>query len=130
MRSILAIAVFATWVLGLISCNLRRGIENYEANAQQLKSDLGFDHGSPYVTIDDNAQEVFTIESIANEGAFARSGVREGDIVMDVSIREFYDQLEAHRGGTYTFSVVEGGDGPALPNRTMRTISVTIPSKR
>jgi len=130
MKSILAIAVSATCVLGLISCDLRRGIENYEAHAQQLNVDLGFDHGSPYVKIDGKAQEVFTIESTVNEGVFDRSSVREGDIVMDVSILEFYENLEAHRGRVYTFSVVEGGDGPALAKRTKRPISVTIPPKR
>jgi hypothetical protein len=130
MKAILAITASAVCVLGLVSCDVRRGITNYEDLATQLKADLGFNHGSSYVKIDGKGQEVFTIESTVSEGVFDRLGVREGDIVMDVSILEFYEHLETHRGGSYTFSVVGGGDGPSLANRHKRMISITIPSKR
>jgi hypothetical protein len=130
MRAILAITVSGVSLIGLLSCDLRRGLKNYEEHAPQLRADLGFDHGSPYLKIDGKAQEVFTIESTVTEGVFDKSGVHGGDIVMGISILEFYEQLETNRGDRYTFSVVEGGDGPSLVSRTKRAISITIPPKR
>jgi hypothetical protein len=94
----------------------------------QLRSELGFEHGSPYVRCGGiTRREVFTIESVRSGGVFERAGFHNGDIVVGMSITEFYRVLQSKRGDDVMISVVDGGDGPALSERPVRQIRFRVP---
>jgi hypothetical protein len=98
-----------------------------------LEKDLGFSHGSPYVKIENSqwGTEVMTLERIDPSGIFAQAGIKEGDIPLDdLSITEFYRMLERSRGKEVTIMVVPGGDGPALNERLVRTVTFKVPDAK
>jgi len=103
---------------------------------EPLKWELGFQIGSPYYTIGgEKGVELFVIESVAPGGIFDKARVRSGDFPVAPpgereSFNEFFRRLEEARGGTATFDVVNGGDGPELEHRTRRTIRVNVPAAR
>ena len=93
-----------------------------------LRKDIGFKHGSPYIKLGDSNKEVFTLHPIGKDSAMLKSDVKSGDIVYNYSsIIEFYKALEAHRGKTIKFPVVDGGDGPPLKDRQQRIIELNVP---
>ena len=63
-----------------VGCEFPPGISNYEANGQELNADLGFRHDSPYILIDDDPREVFTMSWIQKRKPFAKAGVQRDDI--------------------------------------------------
>ena len=113
-----------------VGCEFPPGISNYEANGQELNADLGFRHDSPYILIDDDPREVFTMSWIQKRKPFAKAGVQRDDIVISHGILEFYSELYKARGGTFRFQVVPGGDGPMLETREVKTIVVNVPTER
>lgn len=103
-----------------------------ETIGQALRAELGFDDGSPYVKINGEYREAFTVENVTPGGIFGRAGFREGDIIVHPhgrSIPAFYRMLDAKRGNTVTVTVVDGGDGPPLDQRPTRQIQFRIAEK-
>lgn len=92
-----------------------------------LDIDLGFTHGSPYVRCGESEIEVFTIHPVQPAGVFAQAGFTSGDIVVGMSITQFYRNLHEGRGEEVAVSVVDGGDGPALIERRVRLIRFRVP---
>jgi hypothetical protein len=92
-----------------------------------LDTDLGFTHGSPYVRCGENEREVFTIHSVQPAGVFAQAGFNNGDIVVGMSITQFYRTLHHGRGKEVSVSVVDGGDGAALSERRVRHLRFRVP---
>jgi len=59
--------------------------------------------------------------------------VRDGDIVLDYGLIPPFQQLERCRGGPATLRVVEGGDveggdGPPVSRRAVRTVTIPVPA--
>jgi hypothetical protein len=94
-----------------------------------LNADFGFTHGSPYVRCGTTKREVFAIHSVQPDGVFALAGFTRGDIVVGMSITQFYRTLHRGRGGEVTVSVVDGGDGPALSERRVRQLRFQVPKR-
>lgn len=102
----------------------------YQAHiGRKLGVDLGFKHGSPLVRCGDKDQEVFTIDSVLPGGVFAQAGFTDGDIVVGLSITQFYRILHKQRGRELTVSVVDGGDGPTLNERQVRPLRFRVPTR-
>lgn len=105
----------------------------YDTHAKALQEDLGFVHGSPYITVKGHlfSQEIMTFEQVRPDGLLARAGIREGDIIADQSLWYvgFYRMLEAGRGKEVVISAVPGGDGAALKDRPVRKVSVFVPAR-
>lgn len=113
----------------LAGCEFPPGINNYRANAEDLRRDLGFSHGSPYIMVNGKAQEVFMLKGIVKGKPFNLAGIEGGEIVVSHQILKFYLDLEASRGSTFNFWIVDGGDGIPLKKRIRRKITITVPSK-
>ena len=96
----------------------------------QLQQELGFHHGTPYVTEDGSSwpREVLTVEGIVPGGAFDRAGFRRGDIIRGHSLNGLYQHLHSHRGQQVTIRAVDGGDGPPLGQRPERAITFFVPA--
>ena len=96
-----------------------------------LQRDLGFRHGTPYYNINGKGTEVMDVAFVQPGGVFAKAGFKAGDIFIDLrsrnSINELYRLLEKSRGKSITFRVVPGGNGPALKQRPIRSITFTVP---
>jgi len=106
-------------------------IRGYDRYATNLRRDLGFDHGSPFVLLGTERKEVFTLHPTTPASLLARAGVSSGDIVVDDfghSIPRFYSELENARGRVYRFRVATGGDGPPLRERLHKIIEVRVPN--
>ena len=74
-----------------------------ESTRADLRTDLGFEHGSPYI----DGVELFTFEKIISGSLMDRAGFKSGDIIID-SFRTsmgFYGFLERNRGKNVTISV-------------------------
>jgi len=117
----------ATICLGIVSAKLIFASVEYFRHAAALHSDLGFKHESPTLQLGGRIEEVFTLERIRPGSVLDRAGVRNGDIVIDMDITEFYRRLQAARGSRMSFKVVRGGDGPPLAQRYPRSITVHVP---
>jgi len=92
---------------------------HYSEIAPALKSDLGFDHGSPYR----DGREVFIIAVVEPGKPMAAAGALAGDRVLGSryrSIPRFYFDLEKNRGASFTFEVEREG--------SVRTITVSVPA--
>lgn len=92
-----------------------------------LERDLGFGHGTPYVTCNGWLQEVLVVESLTPGGVFEQAGFRQGDIIRGLSINDLFRLLHRGRGQQVMIRVVDGGDGPPLAERPERTITFVVP---
>jgi hypothetical protein len=96
-----------------------------------LQHDLGFHHGTPYYNINGTGTEVINVSSVQRGGVFAQSGFKVGDVFLDFhsnnSINDLYAHLESSRGKTITLRVVSGGNGLPLAQRSVRSITFTVP---
>ena len=117
VAALVAVAVFTTAQAWYYQSHVGRA----------LGTELGFTHGSPYVRCGQSEREVFTIHSVEPAGVFAQAGFTDGDIVVGMSITQFYRTLHHRRGEEVTVSVVDGGDGPALSERRVRQLRFTVP---
>ena len=115
------IALFAFVTYNVCEANRLQG-----EVGQELRSTLGFSHGSPYLIIGGEGEEVFTLHPTPN-GIMSHAGVQDGDIVLGYSITEFYKALHEHRGSTLNFRVTDGGDGASIQSRAERNIKLAIP---
>jgi hypothetical protein len=95
----------------------------------ELNQILGFSHSSPYLEIEGDNIEVFTLQTTP-DGIMSEAGVKDGDIVIGYSITDFYRSLHESRGSVFSFDVIDGGHGSALNTRVVSRISVPIPNKR
>jgi hypothetical protein len=93
---------------------------------QELGRTLGFSHGSPYLFIDGEGEEFFTLHP-QPDGILSTAGVQDGDVVLDYSITEFYRALHEHRGTTLNFRVTDGGDGGSIERRKVRFLNLAVP---
>jgi hypothetical protein len=117
VAALVAVAVFVTAQAWYYQLHVGRALD----------TDLGFTHGSPYVRCGESEREVFTIHSVQPDGVFAQAGFTNGDIVVGMSITQFYRTLHHRRGEEVTVSVVDGGDGPALSERRVRQLRFRVP---
>lgn len=62
---------------------------------------LGFGTGTPYV----NGSEVFMITEVHSNSSMDRAGGMEGDIIIDKTIGEFFEDIYQARGTNYSFNV-------------------------
>lgn len=92
----------------------------------ELRRELGFGVGSPYIQTGDRRTEVFTIYPVA-DSVMETAGFRNGDIVLSTSITRFYKLLYHSRGKSVTVEVVKGGNGVALDQRKLRVITFMVP---
>ena len=128
--------IIALAAIGVITCSscgkydeVVRDTYHYQVQVGgPLRQELGFSHSSPYVKCGGLTREVFTLHPATN-GLLYQAGVRDGDIVLNFSITDFYRQLEQARGGTTVLQVVEGGDGPTLNERATRIITIAVPDR-
>lgn len=97
---------------------------------RDLERDLGFRHGSPYISCGDEHCEVFTIEALNPTGVLWRAGFRDGDIVKGHHISGFYRLLHRNRGSEVTVKVIEGGNGLPLDQRQERELHFVVPAAR
>ena len=95
----------------------------------QLERELGFTHGSPYLRLGDDSREVFTLHPTPG-GVLADAGIRDGDIVLGHTITNFYRLLHERRGSSVTVRVTDGGNGPPIAQRPIRSVTFSIPSLR
>jgi hypothetical protein len=97
--------------------------------ADELRRDLGFDHGTRYIRDGRGLAGVLSIDSLDPSGIFEQAGFRVGDIIKGPSITGLYKMLHRGRGSRVQITVVEGGEGPPLKKRSERVISVKVPAK-
>jgi len=114
------------WLLG--ACIVLLSAVTVVVGGPQVRenSRLAFHHGSPYIRAGGELVEVFTLYP-KPESPLALAGVWAGDIVVSHTIREFYKLLHGGRGTSISITVVDGGDGPPLAERTARTVEVQVP---
>jgi hypothetical protein len=91
-----------------------------------LERELGFAHGSPYVRLGEQREEVFTLHPVPG-GVLAAAGLRSGDIVRNFGITGFYKHLHQNRGAEVTVLVMDGGNGPPADQRAVRKIVFRVP---
>ena len=115
------IALFAFVTYTILEANRFQG-----EVAQELGRSLGFSHGSPYLIIEGEGEEVFTLHP-KPDSIMSKAGVKDGDIVLSYSITEFYRALHDHRGSTLNFRVADGGDGGSIEHLTVRSVNLAIP---
>lgn len=115
------IALFAFITYTVLEANRLQG-----EVGQELGRTLGFSHGSPYLIIDGEGEEVFTLHP-KPDGIMSKAGVQDGDIVLGYSITEFYRALHERRGSSLNFRVKDGGDGRSIEDREERSVNLTIP---
>lgn len=92
-----------------------------------LRREFHFNHGSPYIVVEGERKEVFTIYPKLG-GLLYEAGFRDGDIIVSESITGFYKLLYHSRGRQASVDVVDGGDGPPLEERELRVITFNIPA--
>lgn len=81
-----------------------------ESIRTDLRKDLGFQHGSPYI----GGVEVFTFEKIISGGLMDKAGFKSGDIINSSgTIVGFYGFLEKNRGKIVTI-LVKRNDGSGI----------------
>jgi hypothetical protein len=95
--------------------------------AEDLRRDLGFEHATPIILTGRLRWEVLAIGSLTPDGAFERAGFRVGDVIIGPSIGGLYKMLHHGRGSEVRLTVVDGGDGPRLSQRSQREITVRVP---
>jgi S1-C subfamily serine protease len=96
----------------------------------RVEERFGFELGSPYVNVGTpNEDEVPTIMRLDSAGPFARAGLTEGDILVDIiSTGTFYLSLSLSApGDSKAVTVVAGGDGPRIGVRPKRRVAVIAP---
>jgi len=91
----------------------------------QIRGKFGFAHGSPYIKAGDKHIEVFTIHP-KTDGLLHKAGFKDGDIVVDQTITDFYKMLYHAKGKVVEIKVVDGGDGLPIAQRKTRTISFKV----
>lgn len=92
-----------------------------------LRLRLRFEHASPQLYMGNEIREVLTLHP-SSDSPFSKAGVNDGDIVSGYSITDFYRALSEHSGKSFSFTVASGGDGESLEKRSLRTITVLIPT--
>jgi hypothetical protein len=95
--------------------------------AQELRRDLGFEHGTAYRRDGRRTADVLIIASLVPGGIFDRAGFRVGDIIRGPSIGGLYKMLHRGRGRRVQITVIDGGEGPRLEQRPKRVITVQVP---
>ena len=122
----------ATWILiGLSWLQMQFSISVLRAELYEIvvgnrfRAQTGFRHGSPYIKLGNQTQEVLTVNTA---GALMDAGIKDGDIFVEpATATELYRQFELHRGNTMEIQVVTGGDGPPLRERQIKTITFHVP---
>jgi S1-C subfamily serine protease len=112
---------------GIAHCVYRR---DDSSGRSRTESGFGFELGSPYVNVGTpNEDEVPTIMRLDSAGPFARAGLAEGDILVDIiSTGTFYLSLSLSApGDSKEVTVVAGGDGPRIGVRPERRVAVIAP---
>ena len=91
-----------------------------------LRRDLAFRHETPTIMSGSEREEVFALYPEVG-GAMDRAGVEKGDIVVSMSVTEFYRLAANSRGLAFGFSVIEGGNGVPLAHRKPRLVILPVP---
>jgi hypothetical protein len=90
----------------------------------------GFSVGSPFVRAGRRHVEVGTLHPRPG-GLMAEAGVQDGDILDDpLTFAGLYRRLDAPPGTRIRIRVLAGGDGPPLPERPARMITLVRPGSR
>lgn len=93
----------------------------------ELRREFQFNHGSPYIDVEGERKEVFTIYPKSGSLLY-KAGFRDGDIIVSESITGFYKLLYHSRGKQVSVDVVDGGDGQPVEERELRVITINIPA--
>lgn len=130
--AVLAVAVALPLVISAIwATNVATDSAHWQLKVgRQLERELGFRHGTPYVSEGTSFTEVLSIESVVEGGVFDRAGFHDGDILRRLTVNELFRRLHSGRGERLTFRVVDGGNGRALNQRAERAITFAMPSAR
>jgi hypothetical protein len=96
--------------------------------APQLRHELGFSLGTPYIIIDNKMYEVTAFEDVKPGGIFDKAGIHNGDIPLGRT-SNFYKMLERSRGRVITFEVVSWWDNGPILSRKKKNIKVFIPPR-
>lgn len=114
MKRLLCLAVLLN--LSLASC------QKEEVRAD-LRNDLGFIHGTPYI----DGAEVLVIDEVFFGGVFEASGLKSGDVIKGgFSVIEFYSMLEENRGKSVQLEI-ERGSKASKPIK--KTYLIFVPKK-
>lgn len=107
-------------------------LDPYYFRTFDVRSELQFSHGSPYITVDDKPHDVEVLILRPKPGGpLALAGVRDGDIVLGYhATAKLYQDFHENRGSVFTFQVTDGGDGIAIDKRPVRTIRIAVPVKK
>ena len=124
----LPVFIYGAYFVYQISKEADEKMARYEEIAPSLKTELGFELGSPYYQINGDLTEVTEFEIPPGDSVMGAAGVRNGDFL--VHFEDLFEALEQSRGGQLTFYVVPGGDGPLLRERERREITVKVPLKQ
>jgi hypothetical protein len=92
-----------------------------EVNKQQkykspAEDALKFKTGTPYV----DGVEVFAITDITSNGSMDQAGAMKGDIILDKTIGEFFEEIYNSRNDNYTFKIER--------NNSKLSLSVYVPN--
>lgn len=94
-----------------------------------LERDLGFQEGT--ALLPDRGLRSYisavAVDSVSEDGRFARAGVRAGDVLPDESHTSLFKKLHRHRGRMVELAVVDGGAGPAFRARPRRVVHLLVP---
>ena len=130
MLDVLVVPAALCFFVAFVAFSVFVVVEAYYYQGQlagELRKDLGFEHGTPYIRCGRWVCGVLTVASLRPGGVFARAGFREGDVILGPSITGLYKMLHRRRGCEVCLKVVAGGDGPPLNQRPQREITVWVP---
>lgn len=119
------------------SCNKSADCDWYVANEPIVRSQVGFTIGSPYLRINGRTREVGYVVTECRERSPAYlAGMREGDIIFQppkagrwsyyYSVG-FYRWLFQRSGQEAELTLVSGGDGVEVEQRSQRKICIKMP---
>jgi len=116
-------------ILGLWGAYVMLAACYYQAYlARSLERALGFRLGKQYLLVGRWRHCGVAIRWIAADGAFARAGFQEDDVLPGVSFTDFFRRLHSHRGQIVELAVVDGGEGPPFEERPQRVVGIAVPS--
>src|SRR5262245_7588666 len=120
----LGLSIFGVWCayLLLAMCYFQTCL------GRSLERSLGFRLGKQHLHVGRRRHFAVAIRWIAADGAFARAGFREDDVLPGISFTDFFRRLHSHRGRVVELAVVDGGEGPPLDKRPQRVVRIGVPS--
>ncbi|MBL1294028.1 MAG: hypothetical protein COB61_009165 [Thiotrichales bacterium] len=92
--------------------------------APEIEATYGFKISTPQVRVHDRRRQVLAIHPEKN-GLLYQAGFRDNDILLSHQITALYQALYNQQNQTLSFNVIDGGDGPPLNERELRTITLS-----